>query len=57
MSLWSQEQDRRILGRINTLLTDIRRNGNEGIGKPEALERWSGLTPRCRPRRTAPHDG
>jgi len=23
---------------INTLITDIRRNGNEGIGKPESLK-------------------
>lgn len=34
--LWSQ--DRRILKRINVLLADIARNGNEGIGKPEALK-------------------
>lgn len=36
--LWWQAQDRRVLRRINTLLTDIQRNGNEGIGKPEALK-------------------
>ena len=36
--LWWQEQDRRILKRINTLLADIQRNGNAGIGKPEALK-------------------
>ncbi|WP_237189843.1 Txe/YoeB family addiction module toxin [Rothia nasimurium] len=35
--LWWQAQDRRILKRINTLIKDIQRNGNEGIGKPEAL--------------------
>jgi toxin YoeB len=35
--LW-QTQDRRILKRINTLLQDIARHGNEGIGKPEALK-------------------
>ena len=35
--LWWQGQDRRVLKRINLLLTDIQRNGNEGIGKPEAL--------------------
>ncbi len=33
--LWWQAQDRRVLPRINTLLDDISRNGNEGIGKPE----------------------
>jgi toxin YoeB len=36
--LWSQAQDRRTLRRINTLLEDIGRNGNEGIGKPEPLK-------------------
>jgi toxin YoeB len=36
--LFWQRQDRRILRRINTLLRDIARNGNEGIGKPEALK-------------------
>ena len=35
--LWWQKQDRKVLKRINTLLKDIQRNGNEGIGKPEAL--------------------
>jgi toxin YoeB len=36
--LWWQVQDRKLLRRINTLLRDIERNGNEGIGKPEALK-------------------
>jgi toxin YoeB len=36
--LWWQTQDRRILRRINLLIQDIARNGNEGIGKPEALK-------------------
>jgi toxin YoeB len=27
-----------VLKRISTLLTDIQRNGNEGIGKPEPLK-------------------
>ena len=36
--LWWQAHDRKILERINSLLTDIHRNGNEGIGKPEALK-------------------
>ena len=35
--LWWQAQGRKVLKRINTLLTDITRNGNEGIGKPEPL--------------------
>lgn len=35
--LWWQALDRKILTRINTLLADITRNGNEGIGKPEPL--------------------
>lgn len=33
---WETE-DRKTLKRINTLLKDIDRNGNEGIGKPEPL--------------------
>ena len=36
--LWWQAQDRKTLKRINMLIKDIARNGNEGIGKPEALE-------------------
>ncbi|MFI0718674.1 Txe/YoeB family addiction module toxin [Streptomyces sp. NPDC021224] len=36
--LWWQLQDRRVLKRINTLVADITRNGNEGIGKPEPLK-------------------
>lgn len=36
--LWWQSQDRQILKRINTLIADIARNGNEGIGKPELLK-------------------
>lgn len=35
--LWWQEWDRKGLKRINLLLRDIARNGNEGLGKPEAL--------------------
>ncbi|MDR0847966.1 MAG: Txe/YoeB family addiction module toxin [Propionibacteriaceae bacterium] len=34
---WWQLQDRRTLKRINRLLDDIARNGNQGIGNPEAL--------------------
>ena len=36
--LWWQAQDRRGLERISLLLTYIQRDGNEGIGKPEALK-------------------
>ncbi len=36
--VWWQQQDRKVLKRINTLITDIQRNGNEGIGKPEPLK-------------------
>ncbi len=35
--LWWQAQDRRVLKRVNSLIADIKRNGNEGIGKPEPL--------------------
>jgi toxin YoeB len=36
--LWWQTQDRRVMKRINDLIKDIGRNGNEGIGKPEPLK-------------------
>jgi toxin YoeB len=36
--VWWQTEDRKILKRINALLKDIRRQGNEGIGKPEPLK-------------------
>lgn len=36
--LWWQVQDRKMLKRINTLIADAVRNGNEGIGKPEPLK-------------------
>lgn len=36
--LWWQTEDRRTLKRINQLIKDIARNGNQGIGKPEALK-------------------
>ncbi|MGK8520383.1 Txe/YoeB family addiction module toxin [Nocardia asteroides] len=35
---WWLANDKRILRRINTLIADIKRNGYEGIGKPEALK-------------------
>ena len=33
-----QEKDRKLLAKVNKLLKDIDRNGNTGIGKPEALK-------------------
>ena len=33
-----QEKDKRLVKKINTLIKDIKRNGNEGIGKPELLQ-------------------
>lgn len=36
--LWWQHQDRKVLKRVNLLIRDIERNGNEGIGKPEPLK-------------------
>lgn len=36
--MWWQVQDRKTLKRINMLIKNIARNGNEGIGKPEALK-------------------
>ena len=40
--LWWQGQDRRMLRRINQLIEDIQRNGNEGIGRPELLKYMQG---------------
>ena len=41
--LFWQAEDRKILKRINQLIEDISRNGNEGIGKPEPLRHaWAG---------------
>ena len=36
--LYWQVQDKRVLKRVNDLIRDILRNGNEGIGKPESLK-------------------
>jgi len=36
--LWWQQQDRKVLKRINLLIRDVVRHGNEGIGKPEPLK-------------------
>ena len=33
--IYWQTEDKKTLKKINTLLKDIDRNGNEGIGKPE----------------------
>ena len=36
--LYWQATDKKILKKINELLKDIERNGNEGLGKPESLK-------------------
>ena len=36
--LYWQQNDKKILKRINTLLEEIKRNPDEGIGKPERLK-------------------
>lgn len=36
--LYWQSEDKEILRKINELIRDIERNGNEGIGKPEPLK-------------------
>jgi toxin YoeB len=36
--LFWQSEDKKILGKINELIRDIERNGNEGLGKPEPLK-------------------
>ncbi|MCE5329163.1 Txe/YoeB family addiction module toxin [bacterium] len=36
--LYWQTEDKKVLKRINELIKDIERNGNIGIGKPEALK-------------------
>ena len=36
--LWWQQQDKKILKKINTLIKDIERGGYDGIGNPEALK-------------------
>lgn len=41
--LYWQTQDKKTLKRINKLVTDIQRNGYDGIGKPEPLkDNWQG---------------
>jgi len=44
--LYWQETDKKMLKRINVLLRDIVRNGNEGIGKPEPLKYRDGWSRR-----------
>ena len=36
--LWWQSQDKKILKKINLLLKDIERGGNDGLGKLEPLK-------------------
>ncbi|MCC6457409.1 MAG: Txe/YoeB family addiction module toxin [Caldilineaceae bacterium] len=36
--LWFQENDRKLLKRINQLIKDVMRSPFEGIGKPEPLK-------------------
>ena len=36
--LYWQKQDKKTLKRINDIIKDLERNGNEGIGKPEMLK-------------------
>ena len=33
-----QAQDKKVIKKINEIIKDIQRNGNEGIGKPEPLQ-------------------
>jgi toxin YoeB len=44
--LYWQKTDKKTLTRINNLLKDIMRNGNEGIGKPEPLKYRDGWSRR-----------
>jgi len=44
--LYWQENDKKTLKRINLLLKDIARNGNDGIGKPEPLRHRDGWSRR-----------
>ena len=36
--VWFQENERKLLKRINTLIKDIKRTPFEGLGKPEPLK-------------------
>ena len=44
--LYWQENDKKALRRVNLLLKDIARNGNDGIGKPEPLRHRNGWSRR-----------
>ena len=44
--LYWQGNDKKTLKRINNLLADIIRNGNDGIGKPEKLRHNDGWSRR-----------
>ena len=42
--LYWQQNDKRVLKRVNALIRDIERNPFDGIGKPEQLKyEWSGF--------------
>jgi toxin YoeB len=36
--LYWQANDKKVLKKINELIKDVERNGNEGLGKPEPLK-------------------
>jgi toxin YoeB len=40
--VWWRTKDRKVLKRINELIKDIARKGNEGLGKPERLKHFQG---------------
>jgi len=44
--LYWQSNDKKALKRVNLLLKDIARNGNDGIGKPEPLRYRNGWSRR-----------
>ena len=44
--IYWQETNKKMLRRINSLLSDIARNGNDGIGKPEHLKYINGWSRR-----------
>lgn len=44
--LYWQSQDKKTLKRLNQLLKDIQRNGNDGIGKAEPLKYRDGWSKR-----------
>ena len=44
--IYWQKNDKKTLRRVNLLLKDIARNGNDGIGKPEPLRHRDGWSRR-----------